>query len=42
MNELPQMRPVFFIQAGNVALTDVGDVGFGHGLVPRVKYDVTC
>src|SRR6202011_2382218 len=31
MNELPQIRPVLFVQAGNVVSVDVGEVGFRHG-----------
>src|SRR5258705_10177035 len=31
MNELPQIRPVLFVQAANVVSVDVGEVGFRHG-----------
>src|SRR5215212_4065758 len=36
MNELPQIRPVLFVQAGNVVSIDVGEVGFRHGSCTRV------
>jgi hypothetical protein len=36
MNELPQIRPVLFVQAGNVVSVDVGEVGFRHGSCIRV------
>src|ERR1700730_1969053 len=41
MNELPQIRPVLFVQAGNVVSVDVGEVGFRHGscaYVPSTSY----
>jgi hypothetical protein len=31
MNELSQMGPVLFVQAGDVASVDVGKVVFSHG-----------
>src|SRR5207245_9583945 len=34
MNELFQLRPVLFIQAGNVVSVDVAEVGFNHGNFP--------
>src|SRR5271165_435146 len=36
MNELPQIRPVLFVQAGNVVSVDVGEVGFRHGSCTHV------
>src|SRR6266404_1496158 len=31
VNELPEVRPVLSVQAGNVAAVDGGEVGVGHG-----------
>ena len=31
MDELSQRRPVLSIEAGDVALVDVGELGPGHG-----------
>ena len=39
MNELFQLRPVLFIQAGNVVSVDVGEVGFDHGNCPVFLLD---
>src|ERR1700744_3616533 len=36
MNELPQIRPVLFVQAGNVVSVDVGEFGFRHGSCTHV------
>src|SRR5262245_58511813 len=32
MNELPQVRPILFVQAGNVGSVNVGEIGSRHAV----------